>query len=231
MSIVQAKAVDSAGGATTLNNVYPATMNAANFRFALICPRGLIDTTTEVESPGSVGMTKQTTNIDDPDGLGNVVVQCWAPGSFTATTSSLSSFPSSCKAIKYIFEDDEIDPAVGFLGGVVGANGSIAVTTWATATKAFTGDLVVYEMTTTGAGSDVHYAAGAGRAAVAGTNITTGHHGNTTDGDDMFVQRRVIIGGGTIGASGTCDSSSQNSAIYVFRKLAASDILLAQACY
>lgn len=223
MTIIQAKAVDNLGGSTTLANTFPTTCTPGNFRFKFICTRGSTDGDSVAENVGTATWTKRTANVDDPDVIGNTAIQCWVPDTHNAASASaLTTLHASAAAIEFFLEDDEIDPAVGLLAGSMGSNGNIAVTAWLTAAKASggSGNIVAYEVSTSGANSDVSFTAGAGRTAVTGANITTGHHGNTGDNDDMFVQRRVVAAG-SYSASGGSSSVTQNSAIFLFQARAA----------
>lgn len=219
MSVVQAKAFDNGAGSTALGSSFPGTCVSGNYRFGVSCPRPSNGTVinSEQESPGAVNWSKQTTNIDDPDFIGGNAIQVWAPASFNATTSRTVTLASSVAGIDFFIEDDEIDTTVGFLGGILKDN-SVAANPQVTGAKSFTGDVVVYEVTTSGGGSNVGWTAGSGRTALSGTNITTGHHGNASDGDDMFIQRRVVLGGGSLSASiGNSGLASANTAMFVFR--------------
>lgn len=79
---------------------------------------------------------------------------------------------------------------------------------------------VAYGFVSSGDGSDRSFAADAGWSPLSGTGITNGHHGNATDGTDLFVARREYTSTGSYAASGTCTSGNWCSGIVIYKQVA-----------
>lgn len=211
---------DNGAGATTLVLTVPTTSSGVH-RALLICPRGSVAVTSVTDNIGADTWSKKT--AADPDFLGANPLQCWSPASYASGVTTVTiNLASSIACIAFWIEDPEVDTSVGFVVGVIGDNGSVAVTSWTSHAAGSSGGAAVgYGISTSGAGSDVSFVAGAGWTAFSGTGITTGHHGNTADGDDMFAERQIFGSAGGYSADGTSTSVTQNSAIFLFRYAAA----------
>lgn len=230
VGIIQADAVDTAGAAVTLANALPKTVTNGNFRMELVAPSTAVAITSDVASPNAVSWAQFAVTDGTGGNLPNSI-QAWHPAAYTnLDTSVLSSFASS-NAIKFFLESDIIDGSFGLLAGVIGFAATNPGFTFASpSVTGLTGDLVLVEAVYTGGGINQGFSNGGDntRIPLSGTGITSGHHSNTVDGDDMYVQYRTVLAataGQSFSAAGAFPGSgggaeSAYSMILAFRKKA-----------
>lgn len=219
MATVQTIAGDNGAGGTTIARTITSS-TAGNCLIAVI---------------GILG--KNVTGVTD--NLGQTWIQAATPGTNTehpafwyfpntasGVTTVTATFSASFPSVIFVHEESGL--ATSSTKDKDAFSTSASSTTWDTTATASTtqADEIAFAAVASSSGSSRSFAldgtsSGAGWAVTSGTGITSGHHGNTTDGNDLFLARRVLSATGTYNCSGTCTSSIRAAAIVTF-KVAAS---------
>lgn len=118
------------------------------------------------------------------------------------------TFPSSQEAAAIVMERDDLDTASPFDVAST-QNSQSGVTTW---TANATGTLAQDTALAIGIahsvnGQNMFTGAGSGWAAITGTGITSGQRNNSA-GASTFVELKDVTGGGTVQATGSCQSGA-----------------------
>jgi hypothetical protein len=214
-TIVQCVATDAGAGSTALNVTISAT-TAGNSIIVIIGPEErAVTSVTDNKGGGSSTYTE----------VAGTVNQSAAPGCF---------YTLNCAAgITQVTVNGTSQPYIAFVMEVSGlltasaedahvwATGALG-TTWssgATATLAQANEFCIGVACSRGS-SNCHFAeTGGGFAAITGTGITSGHHGNTTDGDDLFVCTKSVTATTAVTASGTSDNVTTNAGVVTFKEV------------
>lgn len=95
-------------------------------------------------------------------------------------------------------------------------NNNAPGTSWTSTAVSTTGPAWVIGGTASADGSNQSHVSAGGFSPIVGTGLTSGHNGNTVDGDDYFYQDLVSPGGGSISSDGTCSVAASNISAAVF---------------
>jgi hypothetical protein len=195
--IVQAVAADNGAAATTVTVNIAAT--AAGNRLIAVVGR---------ESRSVTGFTAGSwTKASGTVAGSSQAPAAWSQKNIAAgITSVTANLSSSLGTVMFILEIGGLDESADFDK----SNWSVAETsaTWSSgATGALTtATQMLIACAATAAGSSNNFAADSPFTAVSGTGITSGHHGNTSEGDDLFVCYQHVSASTTQTATGTCNN-------------------------
>lgn len=169
----------------------------------------------------------QTYVLAETPGANSEHPSAWVfPNSVSGVVRITATFSvsSASSAIAYA-EPGIVTASPVDVGAHSAASSAAAWDTTATASMS-QNDGVGYAYAVSTSGSNRAFTANSPYIAVTGTGITAGHHGNATDGNDLFVSRRVITAGGAQQATGTCTAASLQAAAIHVLKTAATDTLM-----
>ncbi len=215
-AIVQCVAGDAGAGSTTLNITLSST-TSGNAIIVLIGPEERAVTgVTDNKGGGSSTYSEVAGTVNQSAAPG-----CWytldCASGITQVTVTGASQPYIAFAI-------EVSGLV--LSGAEDKHAwntsQAASTTWtSTATSALAqGNEFCLGVVCSRSGSSQSFTGDSPWTAITGTNVTAGHHGNATDGDDLFVCYQSVTATTAITASGTCASSTVNGGTVTFREQA-----------
>jgi hypothetical protein len=168
------------------------------------------------------------------DNLAQTYTRAFTPGTGTEH-SSVWTFPNSAAGVTLLTATFSVSRASSMFGleesGLVTSNpadtfafsASALVTVLDSGASATTAQAneVLYTVFASSDGSSRSFAATDGSTAVTGTGITSGHHGNATDGNDCFVSRREVTATGAYNGTGTCTSSVATAALVTLKRATA----------
>lgn len=191
MPLINAGAGDNGLGASpNITITFSQSSTAGVARAVIVFPRGggAVNTNSVTENSGAAVWTKKPMPTD-PYGIGQNWAQVWTPSTFVAGATSIQVvLASNTAGIAFYIEDSSIDPAVGFDTGVAKIfNSNTSV--WNTDQLASLAASVIYSVATSGNSASMGFASTDGTTAITGNGITSGHHGNSADGDDAYVAR------------------------------------------
>lgn len=219
MSQIQAVGADTGAGATSLS--FTVSSTTAGHQLVILLYVTSIGITISSVSDGHSGTWTERgagANCHCVDSLN-------CAGSITTVTVN---FSASAIAMGFIMERDDI---TGF-DQIVSQNTQTSVTTWTSNTSAAMAQNTEIGFGWAGstAGQAQFQGAGTGWSNLTGTNITSGTHDNTTDGDSLKGEFQVFTSGGTTSASGACSSTANPLSRLVLYTQPSPDVLMGQAC-
>jgi len=213
MALIQAVANDNGAGATTL----VATIASSTVGSCLTAIVGRLANLVT----GVTDNLAQTYTAAFTPGAFTEAAGAWiCPNSAAGVTTITATFSASTGSVIFALEESGIVTAspVDQTQRSTSTSGA-TYDSGATATTTNAND-VGYAIACSAATSNVNFAADAGWTAVTGTGITSGHHGNTTEGDDLFVARREYTATGAYSATGTLTSNTHAGTIVILMQAA-----------
>jgi hypothetical protein len=214
MSLVQAVANDNGAGATTV----ACTIASSTAGNCLIVVVGVYaDTVTGVTDNLSQTYTPAYTPGSD-----HVTPGVWTcPNTASGVTTITATFSSSHGSVIFGIEESGIVTSSPVDQHKEAAFATVTVWDTTAATTTTQENSIGYASICAADGSNSSFAADAGWTPVSGTGITSGHHGNTTEGDDCFVARREYTTTGAYSATGTCTAATVAPTIVILKQAAA----------
>jgi hypothetical protein len=213
MALVQAVANDNGAGAATITATISSS-TAGNCLVVVIGRNGrLITGVTDNQSQTYVQAYTPLNN-------GTEDTSTWVfPNTAAGVTLITATFSSSQGSVIFAIEESGLETSSVVDASAVTAGAVQA--TWSSSATAISSTTVGYGICCSTGGSSQSIAVTAsGWSDVTGTGITAGHHGNATEGDDLYMCRQVFASSGSKTASGTLTSSVESSAIVLLKILA-----------
>jgi len=211
MALLNAAASDNGAGSTTLSVTVPSSTAGS-------CMLAFIGThATDVSSvTDNLAQTYTRAFVPGANTEHSCVWTC--KNSSAGVTSITATLCISRASVIFGVEESGINTTTPVDTSAFEAAPTSKATWTSTATSVTSqANTIGYGFTATATGSNVSFADTSGGTAVTGTGITAGHHGNTTDGNDMFVSRQVYASASAKTASGTNSTAITAGSIVVLR--------------